>query len=84
MELEKELHIAEIGAALHPKRRMVVLRREDGFYTYAEQYHYVSHYEGKIIAEGWVTLPSDGMHTTSKIAEIEGRAAFSRRYGVAY
>ena len=84
MQLEKELDIAEISAALHPKRRIVVLQREDGLYTYAEQYDYVSNYEGKIIAEGWATLPSDGMYPTSEIAETEGRAAFSRRYGVAY
>ncbi|WP_414086030.1 hypothetical protein [Rhizobium sp. BR 314] len=63
---------------------MVILQREDGLYAYAEQYHYVSQYEGEIIAEGWATLPSDGMYATSQIAEIEGRAAFSQRHGVAY
>lgn len=84
MQIAKELGIAEISTALHPKRRMVVLQRENGLYAYAEQYHYVSKYEGNIIAEGWATLPGDGMYPTSQMAEIEGRAAFSRRYGVAY
>ncbi len=38
MQLEKELDIAEISAALNPKRRIVVLQREDGLYTYAQQF----------------------------------------------
>lgn len=84
MRIVKELEVAEIGAALHPRRRMVILRREDGLYAHAEQYHYVSQYEGEIISEGWATLPADGIYSSSQIAEIEGRAAFSQRHGVAY
>lgn len=84
MQIVKELDVAEIGAALHPTRRMVILRREDGLYAYAEQYHYVSQHEGEIISEGWATLPADGIYSNSQIAEIEGRAAFSQRHGVAY
>ena len=84
MLIVKELDVVEIGAAIHPKRRMVILQREDGFYAFAEQYHFMSRYEGEIIAEGWCTLPADGFYANSEIAEIEGRAAFTRWHGVTY
>ncbi|NTG51697.1 hypothetical protein G6M04_30335 [Agrobacterium rhizogenes] len=84
MRIVIELDVAEIGAALHPRRRMVILQREDGFYAFAEQYYYVSQYDGEIIAEGWATLPADGIYANCQMAEIQGRAAFSHRHEVTY
>lgn len=84
MLIVKELDIVEIGAAIHPRRRIVILQRKDGFYAYAEQYYFVSQYEGEIISEGWCMLPADGIYANSQIAEIEGRAAFSRWHGMTY
>jgi len=44
MQVVKELEIVEIPDAIHPRRRMVLIQREDGFYAYAEQYYYISRY----------------------------------------
>lgn len=81
MEIVKTLGTIEDPTALHPRRRVVVLRRADGHYTYAEQYHFVSEHEGEVVAEGWATLPATGIYATAAIAEQEARAAFPRWYG---
>jgi hypothetical protein len=84
MRIVKELETVEIAAARHPRRRIVVIGRDDGFYSYAEQYHFVSEYDGEILAQGWHTVPFDGVYETSRIAEAEGRSAFEIWHGVAY
>ncbi|WP_431323152.1 hypothetical protein [Rhizobium sp. YTU87027] len=84
MRIVKELDVVEIGTALHPKRRIVIVQRDDGLYAYAEQYQYVSQYDGEIVAEGWGTLPAEGIYANSHVAEVEGRAAFAQWHGVAY
>ncbi len=81
MEIIKDLGTVEVPTALHPRRRVVVLRRADGHYTYAEQYHFVSEDEGHVVAHGWATLPSTGVYATAAIAEQEARAAFPQWYG---
>jgi hypothetical protein len=81
VQVVKELEAVEVAAAIHPRRRIVVLRRDDGYYTFAEQYFFVSEYEGEIIAEGWQTQPPTGIYASAAIAESEGRAAF--RAGIA-
>ena len=82
MHIFKTLEEVEIAAAMHSRRRVVVLRRDDGWYSYAEQYHFVSEYEGSVIAEGWHTLSSNGVVASVEIAEAEGRAAFARQHGL--
>ncbi|MBW9054865.1 hypothetical protein [Rhizobium mesosinicum] len=85
MQVVKELEIVEIPDAIHPRRRMVLIQREDGFYAYAEQYYYISRYGGEIIAEGWARLPTDGsIYENPQAAEAEARREFSGRHGVAY
>ena len=84
MRIVQELDIIEVSTAVHSTRRIIIAQREDGFYTYAEQYHYVSQSDGEIIAEGWHTLPEEGIYADLHVAEIEGRAAFARRHGVSY
>jgi hypothetical protein len=82
MQVVKELEIVEVAAAIHPRRRVVVLQRDDGSYTFAEQYFFVSEYEGRIIAEGWQTLPPNGIYADAAIADFEARAAFVFWHGL--
>ena len=84
MRVVKEPEIVEVASAIHPRRRVVVLRRDDGHFTFVEQYLFVSEYDGKIIAEGWATLQPNGIYASSTIAEREGQAAFARRHRLAY
>jgi hypothetical protein len=77
VEVVKELEIVEVATAFHPRRRIVVLRRDDGHYTFAEQYYFISEYEGEIVTEGWRTLPANGVYPNAAVAESEGRAAFA-------
>ena len=81
MEIVKTLGTIEDATALHRRRRVVVLRRADGHYAYAEQYHFVSEHEGEVVAEGWATLLAAGIYATAAIAEQEARAAFPQWYG---
>lgn len=78
MQVVKELEIVEVASALHPRRRFVVLQRDDGNYSFALQYFFVSQYEGEIIQQGWATLPPDGIYASADVAEFEGRTAFKR------
>jgi hypothetical protein len=79
----KELEIVEVASATHPRRRIVVLRCDDGYFTFAEQYFFVSEYEGEVIAEGWQMLPPNGVYASATVAEHEGRAAFARWHSLA-
>jgi hypothetical protein len=77
VKIVKELETVEVQDAIHPRRRIVVLQRDDGLFTFAEEYFYVSKHDGEIIAEGWQQLPPNGIHESAAIAEAEGRAAFA-------
>lgn len=83
MKVVKELEPVEVTGAIHPRRRLVVLQRDDGHFAVAEEYYYVSEYEGEVIAEGWQQHPARGLYATAEIAEKEGRADFNRRYSLA-
>ena len=78
MKVIKELNEAEIASALHRRRRMVVLVRDDGRFSFAEQYHYATDVDGKVVAQGWATLPSEGVFPTAEDAEAEARLAAAR------
>ncbi len=80
MKVIKELEAVEVPDAIHPRRRLVVLLRDDGNFTAAEEYYYVSEYEGEIIADGWQRHPPSGLYATAEIAEREARAAFRQRH----
>lgn len=60
MRIVQELDIIEVSTAVHSTRRIIIAQREDGFYTYAEQYHYLSQSDGEIIAEGLAHAPRRG------------------------
>lgn len=83
MQVVQELEIVEISHALHSTRRVVILQRKDGFYSYAEQYYYVSEDDGDVVAEGWCTLPAEGIYADLRVAVFEGRTAFARQHGIA-
>lgn len=76
MQVVKQLEEVEVAGAVHPRRRVVVLRRHDGNFTFAEQYYFVSEYDGNIVAQGWATLNPHGVYGSAAIAELEARAAF--------
>jgi hypothetical protein len=61
-------------------RRVVILQRDDGHFTFAEEYSYKSEYEGKVFAEGWAQLPPEGIFASAEIAEAEGQSALIRRH----
>lgn len=75
MQVVRELDEVDVGTAIHPRRRIVVLLRSDGHFTVAEQYHYVSEYDGEIVSQGWQTLPLDGIYASAELAEAEALAA---------
>lgn len=71
--LETDAIVSPFG--LHPKRRMVVLKHRDGFYSVAEQYYYADTHEGSQTVEGWATLPATGIFATIELAEHEAITA---------
>ena len=75
-----ELPTVNVPSARHPQRRLVIICRDDGLFSYAEQYWCRSEYESEVIAEGWRTLITEGLYATSEIAEREARAAFKLWY----
>ena len=77
MEVVKELDQVEVADAIHSHRRIVVLRRDDGHFAFAEEYYYLTEHEGEIVAEGWQQHPAIGIYETADVAEREGRAAFA-------
>jgi hypothetical protein len=78
LNVVKELEPMDTASTAHPRRRVVVLEREDGHFLFAEEYFYISEFEGEIISEGWHRLPPNGLYATADIAEAEGLAAFAR------
>ena len=84
MKLVKALEAIETasGATGQPQqRRVAILQRDDGYFTFAEEYFYRSEYEGEVIAEGWQQLPSEGIFETAEMAEAEGRFTLLKRHG---
>ena len=74
MKLVKIVENFERNDAPHKLRRVVVLQRDDGVFSIAEEYYSRSEYEGEIIAEGWVRLPPEGYYATIEIAATEARS----------
>jgi hypothetical protein len=80
MQIVRELDMVTIVTDRFPKRRVVILLREDGWYAFAEQYYFASLHNEEIVAEGWRTLPARGFYASSAIAETEAMAAFPGWY----
>lgn len=83
MKLVKMLDAIEVVSPSTGKlqrRRISILQRDDGHFTFAEEYSYRSEYEGEVLAEGWQQLPPEGIFDSAEIAEVEGRSAFLKRH----
>jgi hypothetical protein len=53
------------------QRRVAILQRDDGHFSFAEEYSYTSEWEGEIIAQGWSRLSPEGIFGSAEIAEAE-------------
>jgi hypothetical protein len=73
MLVVKVLETFERNDAPHKLRRLVVLQRDDGLFSFAEEYHYRIECDGKVIAEGWARLPPERIFETVEIAATEAR-----------
>lgn len=71
-------------AHLRQRRRTATAADRDsattGLSSFAEEYFYISKYEGEIIACGWARLPPEGVYASAAIAEVEGRSRFLQRH----
>jgi hypothetical protein len=66
------------------QRRIAIWQRDDGHFTFAEEYFFRSEYEGEIIAEGWHHHRTEGIFESAELAEAAGRAAFRKRHRIAF
>jgi len=74
MTLVKIIATFERSEAPFKQRRLVVLQRSNGYFTFAEEYYYQTEYEGKVVAKGgWAHLPLAGIFETVDAAEAEAR-----------
>lgn len=83
MHRVKELEAAEVlsRATGNPQmRRIVILRRDDGHFSFAEEYFHTSECEAHVIARGWQQLPPNGVYDSAETAEAAGRAASAGWY----
>lgn len=81
MKAVKVLDAIDVISAVTEKsqqRRVAILQRDDGYFTFAEEYFYTSEYEGEIIAQGWARLPSNGIFASAEMAEADGRLFLQR------
>jgi hypothetical protein len=58
------------------QRRVAILQRGDGHFSFAEESSYTAEWEGEIIAQGWARLSLKGIFGSAEIAEAEGRSRF--------
>jgi len=83
MKLVKVSEAIEIVSAATGKpqqRRVAILQRDDGYFSFAEEYSYTSEYEGRVIAEGWQQFPSEGIFESAELAEVAGQSALLQRH----
>jgi hypothetical protein len=86
MKVVKVLDAIDVVSAVTGKRqqrRVAILLRDDGHFSFAEEYFYTSIWEGEIIAQGWARHPPEGVFASAEIAEVEGRSRFLQRHKVA-
>jgi len=77
MKVIKTSETVEVADRSFPRRRIVVLERDDGRFSFAEEYYYQNVWEGEIVAEGWGRHSPNGIYETAEIAESEGTAFFA-------
>ena len=78
VQVVEALDEVDTGSALHPRRRIVVLLREDGRFTFAEQYHFTSEHDGDVVSEGWQLQRPEGVYADLSDARADAKAATDR------
>ncbi len=69
--------VAKILQSADQKRRVLIVKRDDGTYALIVQRRYRNVYEGQLIADGWASLPtSASIYQTVEIAEREATKQF--------
>lgn len=79
MNVVKELPDVEVSGSLHPRRRVVIIQRNDGNFSLVEQYYYLSEFDGTIISEGWASLTALGIYASVMLAEEAGLSYFTQQ-----
>jgi hypothetical protein len=85
MKVVKVLEAIDLISALagEPQYwRVVILQRDDGHFTFAEEYFYTRDDEGKFTTSGWARLYPQGIFASAEIAEVEGRSFFLQKHKV--
>ncbi len=83
MKVVKVLEPIEVISAVtgrRQQRRVAILQRDDGHFSFAEEYFYTSEHEGEILAQGWQQLPPEGIFGSMGTGESEGRSRFLQRH----
>jgi hypothetical protein len=80
VRVSEAIEIVSAATGKPQQRRVAILQRDDGHFTFTEECSYKSEYEGEIIAEGWQRLPSEGNFASAEIAEAEGQSALRRKH----
>ena len=76
MKVVKELEAIEFlsaGAEKPQHWRIVILQRDDGLFTFAEEYFYTRDRAGKFTAPAWARLDPQGIFASAEMAEADGR-----------
>ncbi|KMO41302.1 hypothetical protein VQ02_06035 [Methylobacterium variabile] len=69
MQVVKELEAVDVPSLLHPTRRIVILKRGDGLFTFAEQYAADAGDGAGTTAGAWCTLPTEGIQASADLAK---------------
>jgi hypothetical protein len=80
VKVSEAIQVVSIATGEPQQRRVAILQRDDGHFTFAEEYSYKSEYEGEIVAEGWARLPGEGIFESAELAEMEGQSALLQRH----
>ena len=69
--------VAKILESADQRQRVLIVARRDGGFALVAQKWRRNVYEGRVVAEGWVSLPASiSIYETIEIAEREARAQF--------
>ena len=80
VKVSEAIQAVSVATGKPQQRRVAILQRDDGHFTFAEEYFYKSEYDGKVIAECWARLPAEGIFETAELAWMEGQSTFLQRY----
>jgi hypothetical protein len=77
MKSDSRRRVAKILESADQTHRVLIVARHDGTFAFVVQKWYRNVYEGRVVAEGWTSLPaSNSIYETIETAEREARAQF--------